>query len=275
MSLVIDLYVYADTLILLSVLCGMEKFGFSVIKQLALPFYYNYWFIGVYLLLFIMSPLINAGFEAISKEQAYAMTYFFTLIFCVFGFILKADFLGLNKGYSLIFAIYLYYLGRMMSKYGFFKHGQRKQIYCWLFNSIIVAMLTSGLYLKGKSATAWDGFAYNNIFIVFSAVSFVWMFLNLNKQYFSWSAGLSRHVLLIYYIHCSEPIGYLLWIPLWWMAKRFLPIAQILMLVPYAMLVFVICLVVDAVKCRFLSKIEISFVMALEIGIRNRIRNII
>lgn len=130
-ALVIELYFYADVLTLIAVATGMEHIGFSTIKLLVLPFY-KYWFIIVYILLFILSPILNAGIDALNKVQSISLTVFFTAFFCCLGFFSEATFISLNDGYSLMFAMYLYFLGRMMSKWGILKKTQGKQIICWL-----------------------------------------------------------------------------------------------------------------------------------------------
>ena len=94
----------------------MEHIGFATIKLLILPFY-KYWFIIVYILLFILSPILNAGIESLNRVQSVFLTVFFTAFFCCLGFVSEATFISLNDGYSLMFAMYLYFLGRMMNKW--------------------------------------------------------------------------------------------------------------------------------------------------------------
>ena len=78
--MVINLYLYAYVLTLIAVAMGMEQMGFATIKLLILPFY-KYWFIIVYILLFILSPILNVGIEALNKVQSLSLTVFFTAFF--------------------------------------------------------------------------------------------------------------------------------------------------------------------------------------------------
>lgn len=93
LRLIFDLYLYADLLILLSIMTGMEQFGFATIKLLILPFY-KYWFVIVYLLLYLISPMLNAGIDVLKKEYALLLAGFFTGFFCILAFVSEATFVS-------------------------------------------------------------------------------------------------------------------------------------------------------------------------------------
>lgn len=138
-TLIFDLYFYADLLTLIAVAVGMEHIGFATIKLLILLFY-KYWFIIVYILLFILSPILNAGIESLNRVQSILLTVFFTVFFCCLGFVSEATFISLNDGYSLMFAMYLYFLGRMMNKWKLLKRSQGKQVFYWIASSMITVV---------------------------------------------------------------------------------------------------------------------------------------
>lgn len=254
--LIFDLYLYADILTLISVAVGMEHMGFATIKLLLLPFY-KYWFIIVYILLFILSPIINAGIESLNKVQSISLTVFFTGFFCCIGFVSEATFISLNDGYSLIFAMYLYFLGRMMNKWKFLKRSQGKQVFYWIASSMVTALGCAALIYLKKSQLAWKMFAYNQLFIVLAAVNFVWIFLNLeDRDDGGRCQKIARHILPIYYIHTCTVFSYYRNLPLKWVSKSLGIIWQIPILILYALLIFTICVLVDKFKILIVKNIE-------------------
>lgn len=257
--LVIDLYLYADILILISVLTGMEKMSLSVVKNLLLPFY-KYWFIWVYLLLMIISPILNAGIEALKKRHAVIIGVFFTALFCVLGFVSDVNLLGLENGYSLMFAMYLYYIGRVIKKFDVFVfHKSWKNLIMWIVCSLITFLLSSGMLMIGKNQWAWKMFSYNQLFLFFSSVFLFGFFITLpqNKR-FDKVIRISKHILPVYYIHTAAVIAYYRNIPLKYMSET-LWIAQFGFLLLYAVAIFIVCVLIDVIKEATIGRIENKF----------------
>lgn len=69
-----------------------------------------------------------------------------------------------------------------MNKWNILKKVQGKQILCWLASSAITAVGCAVLIYLKKSQFAWKMFSYNQLFVVWAAVNFVWIFLNLLKR---------------------------------------------------------------------------------------------
>lgn len=266
-TLVIDLYFYADILTLLAVVTGREHMGFAIIKLLILPFY-KYWFIIVYILLFILSPILNTGIDALNKMQSISLTVFFTAFFCCLGFISEATFISLNDGYSLMFAIYLYFIGRMMNKWGICKKSQKGQILSWLASSLITAVISAGMVYLRKYQFAWKIFSYNQIFIVLAAVNFVWMFLNLPQRDDGGKCQkIAVHILSVYYIHTCTVFSFYRNLPLKWVAENIAVVWQLPILFIYAILIFAICVVIDKIKCLVFENLESKAINILTSGI--------
>lgn len=248
--LILDLYFYADILIVFSVVIGMQPLGLDVAKSLIFPFC-KYWFVNVYIILYILSPVLNVGIEAINKKQALIFTGFFTLLFCLLGFVseIEAAFLGLNNGYSLTFAIYLYFIGRIMRKYNLWKLPQKFQVAAWLGSVGFTVAGCTVMILSGRIDLAWKLFSYNQIFIVFASIDFVWIFLNMPER----GDGeiyqtLAKHTLPIYYIHTCTVFSYYRNQPLQWAAENIGLIAQIVVLILYAVVIFSLCSGIDKIK---------------------------
>lgn len=255
-TLVVELYFYADVLTLIAIATGIEHIGFATIKLLLLPFY-KYWFIIVYILLFILSPILNAGIDALNKIQSVFLSMFFTAFFCCLGFVSEATFISLNNGYSLMFALYLYFLGRMMNKWNILKKVQRIQILFWLASSAITAATCAVLIFLKRSQLAWKMFSYNQLFVVLAAVNFVWIFLNLPQRDDSgYYQVITKRILPVYYIHTCTVFSFYRNLPLKWVAKNIGIVWQIPILIIYAIFIFLICILFDKIIRIFWGKIE-------------------
>lgn len=262
-ALVINLYFYADVLTLFAVASGREHIGFATIKLLILPFY-KYWFIIVYILLFILSPILNAGIDALNKVQSNLLTVFFTVFFCCLGAVSEATFVSLNDGYSLMFAMYLYFIGRMMNKREICRKSQRRQVFSWLASSLITMAACTGMIYLRKYQFAWKMFSYNQMFVVLAAVNFVWMFLNFPQRDDGGKCQmLAIHILPVYYIHTCTVFSFYRNLPLKWVAENVAVVWQFPILVFYAIAIFAVCVAIDKIKCAVLSSVEKKLINSL------------
>ena len=246
----------------------MEHIGFATIKLLILPFY-KYWFIIVYILLFILSPILNAGIESLNRVQSVFLTVFFTAFFCCLGFVSEATFISLNDGYSLMFAMYLYFLGRMMNKWKLLKRSQGKQVFYWIASSMITVVGCAVLIYLKKSQFAWKMFSYNQLFVVLAAVNFVWIFLNLPEKGDGGKCQrIAKHILPIYYIHTCTVFSYYRNLPLKWVSINLEFALQIPALIVYAILIFAMCASIDELKMKMIGKVESKSVNKMVSNIR-------
>ncbi len=236
----------------------MQPLGFDVAKSLIFPFC-KYWFVNVYILLYVLSPVLNVGIEALGKRQALLFMGFFTVFVCLLGFLseTEASFLGLNNGYSLVFAIYLYYMGRMMYKYNLGKLQQKFQVAAWVSSTGFTAVGCAVMIMIKRADFAWKLFSYNQIFIVLASINFLWIFLNMpekndNEVY----QALAKHTLPIYYIHTCMIFSYYRNQPLQWMSENTGLIAQIVFLILYAVAIFILCAEIDKIKQIIFENVE-------------------
>ncbi len=263
-QLVIQLYFYADSLILLSVALGMEAISFGTLKLLLFPFH-KYWFVLVYMMLFVLSPILNHGIECLSKQYSILLLGLLTLFFCVIGFINDISSLGLNRGYSLMFAFYLYYIGRLMSRYDLVQHKRYIYIAFWLFSTFVTICGCVLCLIMKKTGAAWRMFSYNQPFIVLSSVSFFCIFLKMQDKKKTGIGYIIQHyaraTLPVYYIHTSTVFNSFRNTPLRFIAQNEWNWAlQVLILFLYACLIYLFCALIDDVKQRTLSKCETQIV---------------
>ena len=264
-KLLIDLYLYNTILIFISFAIGTEKIGLSSIKYVLLPFY-KYWFIYVYLLLMIIAPLINEKLQKLSRNATIHYLIVFSILICGFGFISDSSMLGINNGYSIVFALYLYFVGNSMHRFGFLKMSQGKQVLCWCGTTCITAMMCTSMIVLDKYELSWKMFSYNNPFVTLSSVCFVYIFLNRKVFKANYLLKIAKHILPVYYIHTSSCFAYLRNIPLRYIFENYGIFVEIVFLLAYACLVFALCVLIDLIKTKIIDRTEIRIIDNIKIG---------
>lgn len=201
----------------------------------------------------LLAPIINNGLDALSRKVALSNLLIFTIPFCVLGFVSNSAMLGLNNGYSIVFAVYLYCVGRAMHKYNILHLKRGYQIACWLFSSVTVCLMSGFFIYFGKNSLAWKVFSYNNIFIVVSSINFVYIFINAKEMNNSVISKLSKHILPVYYIHTASCFAYYRNIPLKYVFDYYNMFISTIFLILFAVAIFLICVLVDIVKIRMVD----------------------
>ena len=100
------------------VVFGLEKLSLKNILKNTLFSLNNYWFVIVYVALVLISPTLNYAVECLKEYNCEVQglgIMFFCL--CVYGYVFSngfSEYLGINNGYSLTFAAFLYITGRVI-----------------------------------------------------------------------------------------------------------------------------------------------------------------
>lgn len=162
------------------------------------------WFIKSYLLLFIISPLLNAFIDNSSKQTHRIIILSMLVYQTIFDFVSMAD-LSIRNGYSTMSFILLYLIGSYIRRFGGI--GIRKMkvailgvsLYCIMLLPIIASYL--GI-LDAKYAHKFlqYGLAYSNPLIMGVAVCYLLFFLqfNVTSKLVNWFAISSFAAFLIH-----------------------------------------------------------------------------
>jgi len=138
----------------------------------------SYWFVYAYILLFVLSPFIEAGIKVLT-ERAFRLflILFFAMVF-VYGWVYPAPGLGFEQGHTTISFIGLYLLGRYVRL-----HPAKKASHDVLaYVSVIVSTtLMSFIALRyGQIEIVWRLQSYCAPLIVMEAVLLLRIFSNLD-----------------------------------------------------------------------------------------------
>ncbi len=174
-SFLLEALFYSVTIYLIFALCGLTELKpFAFIKSLFPLSRNTWWFLTTYIALYIISPILNKGIEALDKKQ---------LLFSVVGLLFFNCFSGFivgtlsGNGRTLFNLISIYVLARYMNKYvhnlhyPFLSYGFFSMI---LFGSVLLCVKFN------KLSMAWHiMYSLNNPFMVLSSVFIFYGFKNI------------------------------------------------------------------------------------------------
>lgn len=157
----------------------------------------GYWFVRAYLVVFIISPVLNTYISNTSIYQQRNTIILFYVVQTFFGWFLGKDFVG---GYSTISFIGLYLFGRYLHELDSLKMIKAKYFWGVFAVSILLNMLYAILFFAGHNVTLGSPFDYNNPLIVISAASLVVAFskLRIQSNIINWIAASSFAIYLFH-----------------------------------------------------------------------------
>ncbi len=201
----------------ISILINENNFNFVVFLKHFLPVSRGvWWYMTVYFVLMLLSPLLNMIVQQLSKKDYLIMMFLALLVCSIIPFFLKFDSkIGLNYGYGLIWFVVLYLTGAGLSKY-YLK--EKKIKYAW-YAALWYFVLTFYLFISAFiynhiGMHEYTSAMYNSIVVYGQSVSLFVLFFVIDvkdlklSKIISFIAGLS---LAAYILHCQEDIGPALW----------------------------------------------------------------
>ena len=220
--------------------------GLSVsLSTLLMPVRFGipYWFVVSYLVMYIMTPVLNTFIEKASSKSLFAVVLLFYMMQTSTGFC--AHFGGFHAGYSAISFIGLYLLARFIRLY-----SHKIILLSGLYNiSLYILFSTIPVLLYFITKKDFDSISYASPFVIAATVFF---FLSFNRLNFS-----SR---LVNYMACSVFSVYLVHVhPFIWdfyretmkKALEYLGAGEYLLFVVIASILFtILCVLIDKVRLR-------------------------
>lgn len=166
-------YSLLSSLLNIVVFQGGVNVNYIVSAFLPISHNYFYWFISCYLMLMLLSPLINRGLQALSNQNILLIIGILVYINCITGWLFKN---GINSnGFNTMQMIFMYVVGYGLHRFDTEKKG--KLVY-WLIAYIVLSvlnMLTSE-YLPERFS------GYNNPLVVLKSIVAFCIFLRIHFQ---------------------------------------------------------------------------------------------
>lgn len=215
-----------------------------------------FWFITIYVILYILSPILNKLALSLTKEKFKAILlvgFFIIYVWHTFGYILNAQMPFTDAGYGVPNFIYLYLLGRYFRMH--FDIMSSKHNYFLFYVLISVALFTF------QYAYSWVlGFpyislcSYNTLFVFWGAVMLFLYFAKLKLAYNKFINEWAKYCLAVYIIHMHPLI--------WDKICSFIYLYDVnpVWFIPYAILISVvlyfILATVERIRVFLLGRIE-------------------
>ena len=291
-SKIINLYneawFYKILICIVLLLCGFNLSKYRIFTQLTPMFFDDYWFIITYLLLLIVSPILNNVINNTSKRD---LKKFILILFIVFSFIptITADkFYNTTFGYSLGNFILLYFIGAYLhinpiNKMYLFKNYSKNMkillyfaifLFCSTINFILFyfnsALPVLGTISRIISVTIGHMIsAYSNPILIVQVIMYFSIFINLDIKNSKFINYISSLTLGIYLISDNSQVRSILYTVILKIPTTNIGYEIIYKIFIYAILIFIICAIIEAVrkffaqmiaKLKFNQKIKLSII---------------
>lgn len=181
-----------------------EKTETWSIKSLLLPISSSNWYILQYMILYLSAPIINCYIESVNKKNFQKFIICQIVLSVWFGFIMGRPEFG--TGFSFVFMIALYSIGRYLAIYGqkFVENSKKYILFviyilCSVFNSCIMIFWHIDLGMNRPYMLA-----YNNPLVIISSIAFFLIFLKM-KFYNNYINIIAKSTLAVLLIH-THPI---------------------------------------------------------------------
>lgn len=154
---------------------GMETREF--LRRIIGPFSCRYWwFMTEFIVLYLISPLLNRGIDFINKKDFQGVLVLYTIANIYFGFFFDQY---SKNGYGVANFVYLYIIGAYLRKFvNVSKISKKKSITVYVLCSILFGVL--GILSHEISIPRYRSYAYNNPILIVSSIAFFITFLNIH-----------------------------------------------------------------------------------------------
>lgn len=153
-----------------------------------------WWYLGVYLALYFISPFLNKGVDGIENKQLMFLLLGLLYLDCFAGFIFKTV---SGDGFTIFHFITIYILARFLRKINIII---KKPIRFFLVSALVLFCGTLFFVDIHKFAFVWRLFSYNNPLLIFAAIMLFFTFKNIKVQS-NFINLISSAVFGIYLIH--------------------------------------------------------------------------
>lgn len=193
-------------------LCMILKFIFwknlefnNIIHHILPISTYTWWFLTIYFIILLLSPIINTGIKNLSKKQ----------YLIILGALIFINSVGLyinqvSLGSNLLSLFILYLLGRFLTLHKI--HINRQKAFLIWMTSTIFLILCIECSTRISLKITWLLFSYNNILIILQAIGILYFALSFKARHNKFFLYLGANSFAIYLL--TEGLGmklYTLW----------------------------------------------------------------
>ena len=140
----------------------------------------NNWFVNSYIMLLLLSPIIEKSLVDITYEELKKWVILLTIFNVIFVFLFR----NLNdNGYNVVQFVYLYYIARFL-RISYDKKWCRKiskySVTIYLIMAIFLTVGMLAFYIYGRTIKSIVWFGYNQPMVIILSIAFFMIFAKLN-----------------------------------------------------------------------------------------------
>lgn len=178
-----EVFVYSIVIYAISIFFGNNAFTLIGFLKSIFPIIFgNYWFVSVYFLLYLLSPILNKFVMSLSKKQYKYLLIIVCIFFSVLPLIIpQVDTINFGGSYSISWFIVLYFVAGYIKLFCQDKYNSKKiclaaYIACSIFN-LIFLVVTSVIKIPFIETSVF--YNYFSITVLIGAVCLFKIFLNI------------------------------------------------------------------------------------------------
>lgn len=182
----LQVWLYSVLIGLLFLITGMQEFDIYKVFMYVFPVSTeHYWFATAYLLLTLLMPFLNTGFDRLEKGAIQGILVCMLLVFSVAKTVLPMQLPWDHKGYDAFWFIFLYLTGAYLRRYGVkWITSRAKAAFVYVFNCLLIfssMLVIRYLYLRTGNLEAFISYGYSYNFL-FCYVASIGLFLAFQRE---------------------------------------------------------------------------------------------
>ncbi|MGH2087577.1 acyltransferase [Aerococcus urinaeequi] len=241
--------------ILITILMVFGAIDFNIwriLGKLFATFRGEYWFISNYFALYLFIPFLNKIIHTMNKKEYQHFLFLSALVGVVWPFfVINQQIISINSGFSLIFFVYLYFVGAYIRLHGaFVKDFTRNQ---YLLGYLTLALITGFLQY---SLPEVDFLNYNGPFEFIMSYC-IFMYIRQIKVKSVRINTIAAYTLSVYLVHEQSEVREFIWnLPIIHQIIQWSPITFIPAIIFVAVLVFTVSWMIGYLLTNLYSKLE-------------------
>lgn len=253
---------YSVIIYFICILLNSNTFSLSSFIKCFFPITFNqYWFIGVYMLMYILSPYINKFLNSIDKKQHFK----FNLVMLVLFSLLPTLTTKMDYGNELIQFILFYSLGAYFYKYDLSLLNKKNNKILLVITSIILFFSVVIFVLLGSKISFFNDvsiylFNRDSIIAILFSISLFNIFINRSEFNNKYINLIGSCTLGVYLIHDNPYLRHFLWMKVFKNSDYVYSNYLFVHLLISVLIVFIVCIIVEYARKNLIEKYSYRFI---------------
>ena len=180
-SLLLEIAVISWMIFVIGTVCGLRAPLKELVQHIFPTLSGCHWFISSYVIVYVLSPWLNKLILSLTKKEGLYLAVLLFILFSVWGSNPKISTISVQKGYSVMWLAYIYFLGSIIRLFGPTRLPWAGCIY------IILSLVTIlyAMILCKYTHSIWWAMNYNAPFVLLASIALFYKFYSLDSL--SWT----------------------------------------------------------------------------------------